>query len=142
MVEHEEVEALWRSRVLKERPGIIIEVEHGKRCLIDEWDWPIIQHIDMWMDKKGYICMKHEGWRYLHNYLMQFSDPEYPVDHWNGIPWDNRRSNLRVITRSHNLDRSRRLSEEEARILDAYQDGKLDINIHEWLREHRNRGKL
>jgi len=40
-------------------------------------------------------------WRYLHRYLIE--PPEgFEVDHWDGNPLNNRRENLRALTRALN----------------------------------------
>ena len=75
---------------------------------------------------------------------MGHSDPAHPVDHKNDIRNDNRRSNLRVLTRAANTTRPWRLDDaEEARVYEDYQNGRiLAADFHAWLRERRDKRKL
>lgn len=114
----------------------------GGYTLISKSDWPLVRDISMWITKDGYVGIKRDRYSYLHNYLLQHRDPAYPVDHWNEVRHDNRRPNLRIITRAHNTDRPRRLNAEEARLLEAHKDGQLDREVYEQLHKQRNTRKL
>ena len=118
----------------------------GGSALVSQQDVMLCLMVNMWMDD-GYVgCKVLSGrvgsngkplvYRRLHNVLLQHSDPEYPIDHINGVTNDNRRTNLRIIDRATNTIRPLRAdNEEEARILRDYADGKLDRPLHEVLRE-------
>lgn len=71
--------------------------------LVDESDWPHISGYQ-WYPREGYIVCGR-GFR-LHRFLMG-AVPGEVVDHVNGNPLDNRRSNLRICTQAENV-RNRR----------------------------------
>lgn len=126
----------------KEDKGVRLIVTGGI-CIVSKQDVKLACSMYLYKDKDGYIRCQQGRYKYLHNLLMQHRDPEYPVDHINECTWDNRRSNLRILTRAENTVRPRRLDEEEARLLEAYQNGELLASeLHEWLRKRRDSGKL
>lgn len=115
----------------------------GGQTFVSHTDVRTCLAITMWHDADGYVCCKHKGYRYLHNLLLRHSDPAFPIDHINGITWDNRRSNLRIIPRAENVIRPLRVdTDEEAKILRAYANGELDQTIHDYLRKRRESRKL
>lgn len=74
---------------------------------IDEADFELLA------TKKMHACKQRTGGYYiytyfnkksvpLHRFLLNMPDSKYDVDHINGIKTDNRRSNLRLATRSQN----------------------------------------
>jgi hypothetical protein len=78
----------------------------GRFTFIDNADWELVSRHkwaahnkgDRWY-VKGYVNGDIIG---LHTYLMN-PPPGYEVDHINNDGEDNRRSNLRIVTRSQNL---------------------------------------
>lgn len=126
-----------------EDQGVALLIDQGEvthRVLVSIHDVPAVLDLNLWIDDKGYVrCSKRCGYKYLHNFIMQHSSKEKPVDHINENPLDNRRTNLRILPRLVNTSRPVRRDEEEDRLLQDYQDGKLTRPIHELLRERRNR---
>lgn len=57
--------------------------------------------------KNGYVYLSLDGKLVLAHRLVFFLEngewPEEDVDHINGIRWDNRRANLRLVSRKQNL---------------------------------------
>lgn len=122
--------------------GVRLVITNG-RTIISRQDLTAVMEMNLYLDPDGYVRGAPWPYTYLHNWIMQHRNPALPVDHINECTWDNRRSNLRILTRAENTDRPRRLDEEEARLLEDYQEGRLLASeVHEWLRERRNRGKL
>lgn len=126
-------------------PGVVLVIEQvvKHRIKVSKEDVKLVLSLNVWIDDKGYVrCTTTDGYNYLHNLVMRHSDPATPVDHVNENRRDNRRSNLRIISRAENTQRPVRRDEEEDRLLQDYSDGKLVGSIHDHLRERRNRGKL
>jgi hypothetical protein len=62
-------------------------------CDLDLWP----QFMEMrWHPVREYFWTNRDGRKYaMHHLVLKVEpDPEYPVHHLNGKPWDNRRSNL------------------------------------------------
>lgn len=84
----------------------------GKVALIDEEDAHLVAGRRWCVSSFGYVVAsqgKHKGPLALHRLLM---DPpaNMVVDHINDDPLDNRRANLRVVTRGQNSSRGRRVN--------------------------------
>lgn len=131
----------------KEDEGVKLNWKGGF-TLVSQPDVMLCLLLNLWMDD-GYVgCKVNSGrvgsngrpiiYRRLHNVILQHSDGDNPIDHINAVTHDNRRTNLRVISRADNTIRPHRVDdEEEARLLRDYADGKLDQSIHELLRKRR-----
>lgn len=126
----------------EEDKGVRLVWDDG-HTLVSAQDVPLCLETNMWMDD-GYVRISGcHPYHYLHNLLLRHSDPARPIDHINECTWDNRRSNLRIVTRAYNTSRPWRADDaEEVRILQAHANGELDIDIHEWLRKRRESRKL
>ena len=71
----------------------IIDIDDLEKCKEHKW------HIN-----KGYIEAKIDGKKvYLHKYLLGHCDNKKEVDHINRNKLDNRRENLRMVSKSENL---------------------------------------
>lgn len=113
--------------------------------LVSREDVARVLPLSLWIDNKGYVrCSGATPYQYLHNFIMDHSDPARPVDHINEIRHDNRRTNLRILDKDHNTVRPWRFDdEEEARLHEDYAAGRLNPRqLHEALRKHRNKRKL
>lgn len=117
--------------------------DKGERTIVSRGDVADVLTLSLTLDADGYVRCNRGRYRYLHNYILKHRDPDHPVDHINCCTWDNRRSNLRILTRAENTLRPRRLDEEETRLLEDYQNGLiLPEQLHEWLQKRRDSGKL
>ncbi|MCU7556563.1 HNH endonuclease [Macrococcus capreoli] len=83
----------------------IITLSSGKECLVDDdvYEWA---SANKWSDDgRGYAIRRVRDGRNstekMHRLIMNAKEGEY-VDHINGIPWDNRRENLRITTNQQN----------------------------------------
>jgi hypothetical protein len=81
-----------------------------KECLIDTDMLPKISDSGLWltMNKKKsltYYILRSKKWgeKLMHRFIMD-CPPEYVVDHINGNGFDNRVSNLRIVTRHTNCN--------------------------------------
>lgn len=72
--------------------------------VIDEADAPAVQGLRLYYSTSGYAFFHAAGdarTTYLHRYLLD-APGDRQVDHINGDKLDNRRCNLRLVTRSQN----------------------------------------
>lgn len=91
-----------------------IRVSNGQRALVDKADHKLLNQFSWHVNSSGYVQtqMRLRGCKptnvYMHRYIL---DPPYKsdVDHINGNKLDNRRRNLRVCTRSENLQNMKEL---------------------------------
>lgn len=83
-----------------------IHLADGSRVLIDEADWSLVEGLTLYVGPNGYVYFSRQEdgrrvTRTLHRHLVPAADaPE--VDHRNGDKLDNRRANLRPVTRQQN----------------------------------------
>jgi len=80
----------------------------GKHTIVDRQDIPIVVLSDTLCDDKGYVKISIDGkLQRLHRIIMGLSTTDTRVvDHINGCKYDNRRSNLRILTASDNAKNS------------------------------------
>lgn len=102
---------IWLNRVFRlknkyrEREGYFEVVLHNPDTkeevvsLIDKEDFLLVNNYTWRLTKNGYAYNRVKG--YLHRYLMNPST-KFDVDHISRDRLDNRRSNLRICTRSQN----------------------------------------
>lgn len=103
-----------RSRTNKQeidvQPGVsFVPLPHGKTCLVDTEDVPLVAGRHWHLSNKGYaksnVIPKHNNGKWgtllIHRVVMH-AKPGQEVDHINGDPLDNRKSNLRIVNRNEN----------------------------------------
>lgn len=89
-----------------------IELSCGKKAIVDAEDWPKLSRM-AWCDKGGgYV---HARWKKsiggngkivdLHRFIMR-APSGYVVDHIDGNPLNNSKSNLQITTTSRNMMRA------------------------------------
>lgn len=96
----------------------IILLTKGKYAIVDDADYPMLRQFS-WaasIDRNGYAYAARtatingkEKFVRMHRLLLD-APPDMLVDHINGKTLDNRRSNLRLCTRSQNQWNRRRVS--------------------------------
>ena len=82
----------------------IVSNANGRTFTIDKEDYDAVSKYAWSFDKYGYLvsfagsnkCTK------LHRYILNVTNPDLVVDHIDHNPSNNRRSNLRVCTKSNN----------------------------------------
>lgn len=85
------------------------------KVLVDDEDYELLSQYKWWAygSKRPYAatCNRNgkQKWTTMHRLLMQ-PPKELEVDHINGNSFDNRRANLRLCTRSQNLQNRRVMS--------------------------------
>lgn len=86
-----------------------IQLNHGKAAIVDDdlydelssYRWKYRRHRTR-PEKDGYVyCYSSSRTVYMHRFVME--EPAGRVDHRNGDPLDNRRSNLRLASQTQNL---------------------------------------
>lgn len=80
-----------------------IELSIGMFTLVDDSDLALMSNRPWYLSSNGYaVSREGTGKRRLHSLL--FGDPDgMDIDHVNGDRLDNRRQNLRIVTRAQNL---------------------------------------
>jgi hypothetical protein len=87
-----------------------LELNDGKTCLVDDEDFERLSKYiwgHLWCrGRKAYYVRRRTKWKdtiLMHREVLGITDKNVFVDHINGDPSDNRKSNLRVATNSQNL---------------------------------------
>lgn len=96
------------NKFYKHEEGYMVGVtKKGQEFLFDEEDWDVIQHFSWFSTTKGYINTSDRTFDVqlipMHRMVLHAEDPKQHIDHINGNPSDNRKSNLRVCTQQQNL---------------------------------------
>lgn len=89
----------------KGRPRLL-DLKGGKRTIIDEADWPLVEGKTVYLGTNGYAY--YSTWengrsypRTLHSLLVDAPKGSH-IDHINGDKLDNRQTNLRVVSPQRN----------------------------------------
>lgn len=106
---------------------LLVPLSNRGFVAIDEADLPLLKPWTWWQDSEGYArTMRRAGGKHvalrLHT-LLAWPPPGMQVDHINGDRLDNRRCNLRVVTRAVNLQNRRRANRNNA-------TGVLNVTLH------------
>lgn len=86
-----------------------LKYEECGRAFIDTEDLEACKDYKWSMRKDGYVLCGHAEGRYLHRFIMN-PPKDMCVDHINGNPLDNRKSNLRICTIQENSRNVKRYS--------------------------------
>ena len=82
--------------------GVVITTSSGRRIVVDDADLGLLAQYTWCVTGTGYAMSRTTGKAVLmHRLLTNAAKGEY-VDHINGNPLDNRRSNLRVCCKQQN----------------------------------------
>lgn len=108
-----------------------LEGKHGegKKTLVSCEDLSYIEGRRFWANKEGYVQCKIEGKRIsLHRLLLELEATDSrEVDHINGDPLDNRRENLRVVTKAQQNQNRKVRSDSETGHRNVHFDSKKDL---------------
>lgn len=109
----------------------IIELSQGKLATIDISDLEQVNTYKWYLTSKGYAETKirteqnkRKSVR-MHRYILN-ADPCYQVDHIDGNPLNNKRSNLRLVTHRQNLQNRHHKKSSK------YPGVSWDWNTHKW----------
>ena len=73
---------------------------NGRSFIFDECDLPFFMRTICTVDERGYVTANRK--KDLITHLLTGAEKDMVVDHINGNPFDNRRCNLRIATRTQN----------------------------------------
>lgn len=78
-------------------------------ALIDTEDIPLVEGYKWHITSEGYVktASKRNDTHFMHHLIIGKPNKGYETDHINADPLDNRKSNLRVVTRSQNEHNTR-----------------------------------
>jgi hypothetical protein len=111
-----------------------IPLSSGIRALVDDDDYEWLSKTKWSDDGHGYAIRKVKGkntTEKMHRLIMN-AKPGEQVDHINGIPYDNRKCNLRIVSNSENSkNRTRPYSTNKSgyKGVAVYRDGKWTAQI-------------
>ncbi len=96
-------------------------------CRYDPVDHDLVSRFTWSLHSKGYAVTTIKGKAVMmHRLVMDIVDrPEFEVDHVKHDRLDNRRSQLRICTRSQNRRNARKLMKGSSNFKGVYRDGKL-----------------
>ncbi len=72
------------------------------RTLIDKEDLDKVKNYKWHLNKDGYVLQKNKKNIFLHHLIIGYPQKYYVVDHRDANPLNNRKSNLRFVTKSQN----------------------------------------
>jgi hypothetical protein len=81
-----------------------IPLSSGINAIVDDDDYEWLRETKWADDSLGYAIRKVKGknsTEKMHRLIIK-AEPGEVVDHINGIPWDNRKENLRIVTTRQN----------------------------------------
>lgn len=98
-----------------------VKIVQGKECLFDQEDIELFTK-PLTISNSGHLRM---GGPFVHNLLMPKREG-YEVDHINGNKLDNRKENLRLVTRSQNCHNTPLRSTNTKGVKGVYYDKRRD----------------
>ncbi len=110
-IEKEEENLYLQQPIIRNKNGIAIIKIKDIEVLVDDENWYEFNKIN-WSYSRGYIQNSKFG--LMHRFIMKPKDDEI-VDHINKIKYDNRKTNLRIVTSSinnHNKNKFKNCSSE------------------------------
>lgn len=114
-----------------------IPLSKGHFALVDEADYPLVSRFKWSYDKNGYVVrrMPVAPKRYkkisLHRWLLN-AQPGQIVDHADGNPLNNTRTNLRLCNGSQNSVNRRRQPSRVGRSASRYRGARKELNSKNW----------
>jgi hypothetical protein len=80
-------------------------------AVVDDEDFEKVNQFNWTLSANGYayrrMARPERKVVFMHRFILSFNDPSLDVDHINGKKLDNRKSNLRIATRSQNMKNSK-----------------------------------
>lgn len=83
---------------------VLLPLEDGKVIIIDASDYATVCGYEWYLSNKGYAVAGGGTTKVsMHRLILGLEGSQPHVDHINGVPFDNRRCNLRICTHAENL---------------------------------------
>ena len=119
-----------------------ISISRGNKSLIDAEDLDVVSLFKWYSNTTkrdhtyyaiAYRKAENGKWKSIrmHRLIMGIEDSSVMVDHINGNGWDNRRSNLRIVTNSQNQMNARKLASKNTS--SKYKGVTLDKKLNKWI---------
>lgn len=113
-----------------------ITLSSGRKCQVDDEDYDLLSLTKWSDDSRGYAirrAINPDGTgttEKMHRIITSAKQGEI-VDHINGLPWDNRKENLRIVTNRQNTRNSKLKSTNKSgyKGVAVYKNGKWSAQI-------------
>lgn len=127
------------ERIVAEKDFYRYRCSNGREFIFDECDLPFFQSSTCTVDERGYVTVNRK--KDLVTHLLLGVGRDTVVDHINGNPFDNRRSNLRIASCVENHWNYRLSNRNTTGYKGIYKDKKTD-KYHARICEHGRRHYL
>lgn len=101
---HNYIERVIPDGIITPEGAKAISTAHGTYAFVDEEDYDRVSKLSWLCKKNGYshAWVSKTERVLMHRFILGVSDPNSPVDHINGVRYDNRKSNLRACSWEEN----------------------------------------
>lgn len=99
-------------KIMDENTVQLLTTKNKRTILIDKEDYDKIKYFKVYINKEKYVCFTHNFKNVrLHRFLMNETNPNIIIDHIDGNPLNNKKSNLRrsdALKNGQNKSKSKR----------------------------------
>lgn len=119
---------------------IMVPLTQGKFAIVDNRDFDLVSQYSWYthLSRNTYYARTDTPVKIaMHQLILSSDDPELEIDHINRKGFDNRRSNLRLVTHARNLRNQKKRSGCTSRFLGVY----CNCNTGKWESYIKYKGK-